>query len=102
MGKYINPIGSSKEEFLDNVINQNLCEQISKERFESLDFDKVNADNKVVLVLIGNGYFSALGVAYCKYELEYWQKDSLAGTDERPMLFYICDKETAEKEIRGY
>jgi hypothetical protein len=86
---------------LDDVIKQGLCTRISQERFEVLNFNKLNTDNKVALTLIDNGNFTALCVVYCENELKYIQNETLKGEDKRPMKFYICNKETAEKEIRG-
>lgn len=80
MGRYINPLEGTKEEFL--------CEfgtEISKE--EAANFDYTQSDTLPV-VWIDNGPFSAAGIAFDKEEMDDFQME-----DDRPQRWYIVNME---------
>ena len=79
MGAYINPDNCEKEEWL----NKN-AETISEREFREFKFD----NEKLPIVLINNGAFTAAGIAYCKKE-----RDIFSHEDGRFKLYFSTDKE---------
>jgi hypothetical protein len=79
MGCYVNPKNEDKESFLDRV----------GERIKSaINYDAIPVD-KLLVVLVDNGLFTAAAVAYCKEEFMEFTKP----TDFRPKLFFLVDIE---------
>jgi len=74
MGIYLNPPGESKEAFLERM----------GERVSGVNWSKLDS-NKVPVIWIDNGPFSAAGIAYNKKELEAF----LAEPDDRPRKLYL-------------
>ena len=81
MGAYINPVGQTKEEFLNEK-----AKEITLNEFRSFDFRDKNA---LPVCLINNGPFTAAGIAYNKKEQRAFTHED----DFRPKTYYLADKE---------
>ena len=95
MGQFINPSDQSKEQWL-----QSHAHQIHAGRAmpDNLHFDP-NVER--VLRWVDNGPFTALGVMYCKGELEACCRES--ETDPRQQKWYVVPKEfLADYSAGGY
>ena len=80
MGRYINPLVGTKEEFLEEFGTE-----ISKEEAANFDYTQ-NANLPVVW--LDNGPFSAAGIAFDHAELE-----EFLVPDGRPQRWFIVDME---------
>lgn len=99
MSKYINPPEEkfglpAKESWLIRQLTiANTAKEIKFDDFKSVDFDEALSRNKLYLVLIDNGAFTALLVCDTKDELEYAKRMMLV--DKRPLFFIECNKDVA-------
>jgi hypothetical protein len=85
MGCYVNPPDMSKEEFLKKNGSP-----LSKQEFLDANFDTLNAEGKMVVILVDNGPFTAAAIANSDRELKYWQDEKSSGRDYRPATYYTC------------
>lgn len=78
MGIYINPASESKEAFLLRE-----AETVTTLK----DYSDVEPD-KIQVVLVDNGFFTAAGVLYSQNEIQAFTSP----TDNRPKQFFLIDR----------
>jgi len=80
MGRYVNPPGCTKEQWLSENATP-----ITREDFLQGQF----SDDLRFVVLVDNGMFTAAGVMFSSDELDYW-KDNVR-RDTRLMQFFVVE-----------
>jgi len=95
MGMYINPANMSKEAYVEAGKTDGKITEISADQFKQLNYHVLHNQNKVALIHIDNGVFTALGVSHCADELAFHQR--MLDRDQRPLRFFTADLEYAMK-----
>lgn len=93
---YINP-PMSKETWLFEMLSKGYAKECKKDEFYEMTWETIPEKNKV-LVLLDNGAFTALAVAYNKQEFEYFQEQ--LQTDQRQSFVILCREEKAMEFAR--
>ena len=97
MGMYINPPDRPKEAWLLEMLTKNYAREISKDEFFQTTWETIPKKMKVLL-LIDNGPFTALAVAYNKGEFDYFQQQ--LKTEVRNTWAILCQEEKAMEFAR--
>lgn len=97
MGLYINPPHKTKEAWLIEMLTKKLAREIKKEDFYKLTWETIPKKMKA-LILIDNGPFTALAVAYNQSEFNYFQEQ--LKVDQRPNWIILCQEDKAMEYAR--
>ena len=96
MGLYVNPTNDSKEHWLlANLVGKPYPK--SEATLWLNEYDYAIANGKIPVVLVYNGSFTALGVAFSKNEAV----DFTNPADERPMIFTVVPREALANPNSG-
>jgi hypothetical protein len=63
---------------------------------DQLEWDKIRSQGEYPIVMIDNGYYRAVAVAYCEEEFDYFVKHE---NDGRPKLWFSVPGEILKKAI---
>lgn len=96
MGLYIEPVDyDDKEKFIHNAEIKGLAQEIKlKHNYKPSNIE----DFHLIVCLVDNGFFKALGVAFNDQELEAFNQTS----DHRPKKFYLMDKELVKQNTTNF
>jgi hypothetical protein len=92
MGMYINPPNRPKEGWLIEMLTKNYAREVKPDEFFQMTWESIPEKMKV-LVLLDNGSFTALAVAYNKSEFNYFQQQ--LKTDTRKTWIVLCQEDKA-------
>jgi len=87
MGMYINPPNMTKEEFLKKH-GERVSLAVLKSEYATKSSDDYNDLDKLPVVLVDNGLFTAAAIAFSNTELRYF----IEVTDPRPKTYWVVSR----------